>query len=111
MAIGMGVPRGTTIARREARIPMEVGVHISGHASLPGKETTFTENVSAHGARVLTTRKWSVNDRLTIATLPGSFRANARVTYCQPVADRGFAVGLEFVEPIGKWVVGDHFGN
>lgn len=107
MPIGMGVPKNFTVSRRETRIPMEVGVHISGHAVLPGTETTFTENVSLHGARVLSARRWKINDRLTIATLPGSFRSTARVTYCQPVPGTGFAVGLEFVEPSGSWVVSD----
>ncbi len=111
MPIGVGVPRGTMAARREARVPMEVGVHISGHASLPGTETTFTENVSANGARVLSSRRWSINEKLTIATLPGSFLSTARVAYCQPVAGRGFAVGLEFVERVGNWVVGEHPGD
>jgi hypothetical protein len=84
---------------------MEVGVHISGHISMPGTETTFTEDVSTRGARVLSVRRWSINDRLTISTLTGSFRSLARVTYCNIVRDDGFAVGLEFLEPSGSWVV------
>lgn len=107
MAFGMGVPKSFTAPRRETRIPMEVGVHISGHAGLPGTETTFTENVSPKGARVLSVRRWKQNDRLTIATLTGSFRALARVAYCQLVPEEGFAVGLEFLEPDGKWVIAD----
>jgi len=84
---------------------MEVGVQISGHVQLPGTEATFTENVSPRGARVLTTRPWKINDRLMLATLTGSFRALARVTYCQLVPKGTFAVGLEFLEPNGRWVV------
>ncbi|MFZ3217410.1 MAG: hypothetical protein WA192_15230 [Candidatus Acidiferrales bacterium] len=86
---------------------MEVGVHITGHPALPGTETTFTENVSTRGARVLSVRRWNKGDRLTIATLTGSFRSIARVAYCQLVPESGFAVGLEFVEPSGCWVVAD----
>jgi hypothetical protein len=48
---------------------------------------------------------------LTIATLTGSFRAMARVAYCQLVPKAGFAVGLEFLEPSGQWVVADGFAN
>jgi hypothetical protein len=107
MPIGMGVPKTFTVPRRETRIPMEVGVHICGHAVLPGTETTFTENVSVHGARVLSSRRWRINDRLTIATLPGSFHSVARVAYCEHVPGTGYAVGLEFVEPSGNWVVAD----
>ncbi|MGH9746203.1 MAG: hypothetical protein ACRD59_08855 [Candidatus Acidiferrales bacterium] len=86
---------------------MEVGVHISGHRALPGTETTFTENVSPKGARVLSIRRWKQGDRLTITTLTGSFRALARVAYCQLVPEEGFAVGLEFIEPNGNWVVAE----
>jgi len=107
MRFGMGVPKDTVAPRREARIPMEVGVHITGHPALPGTETTFTENVSPRGARVLSVRRWKTDDRLTITTFTGSFRSIARVAYCQMVPERGFAVGLEFIEPNGKWVVAD----
>jgi hypothetical protein len=86
---------------------MEVGVHISGHAALPGTEATFTENVSARGARVLSVRRWRTNDQLTISTLTGSFRATARVAYCHVIPEAGFAVGLEFLNPNGKWVIAE----
>jgi hypothetical protein len=90
---------------------MEVGVHITGHPALPGTETTFTENVSARGARVLSVRRWKTDDRLTLTTLTGTFRSLARVAYCQLVPETGFAVGLEFIEPDGKWVVADSHAN
>jgi len=111
MRFGMGVPKGTAGPRRETRIPMEVGVHITGHPALPGTETTFTENVSPRGARVLSVRRWKTGDRLTISTLTGSFRSIARVAYCQLVPETGFAVGLEFIDPNGRWVVADSPGN
>lgn len=84
---------------------MEVGVQITGNTALPGTEATFTSNVSSSGARVLSTRRWKINDRLTIATLTGSFRSVARVAYCQPEMHSGFVVGLEFLDPAGNWVV------
>lgn len=107
MPLGTGDPRTFVYARSEARIPMEVGVRISGHSVSPDAETTFTENVSARGARVWSTRRWKTNDHLIIATLPGSFRATARVAYCQSIPGAGFALGLEFTEPVGTWVVPD----
>jgi hypothetical protein len=94
-----------TVKRLEKRIPMAVGVQISGNAQAPGVETTFTENVSSRGARVVTVRRWRPEDRLTIASLPGDFRATARVAYCQPMRGDGFAIGVEFLEPAGRWVV------
>jgi len=107
MPLGIGLPKAKNFAapRREARVPMEVGVQISGHAAQPGIERTFTENVSTRGARVLSTRRWKINDRVVISTLAGSFSSVARVAYCQTVPQAGFAVGLEFVERSGSWVV------
>jgi hypothetical protein len=107
MRFGMGIPKNFVGPRREARTPMEVGVQITGHPVMPGTETTFTENVSPHGARVLSNRRWNTGDRLTISTLTGAFRAIARVAYCQTIAHSGFAVGLEFVEPSGNWVIAE----
>lgn len=105
MALGMGVPKSFIAVRSEQRIPMEVGVRISGHAALPGIETTFTENVSPRGARVLSTRPWKINDQLIISTMTGAFKARARVAYCAMTPDSHFAVGVEFIEPNGRWVV------
>jgi hypothetical protein len=104
---GMGIPKNFVGPRRETRVPMEVGVQITGHPAMPGTETTFTENVSPHGARVLSNRRWNTGDRLTISTLTGAFRAIARVAYCQTTPHSGFAIGLEFVKPSGNWVVAE----
>jgi hypothetical protein len=90
---------------------MEVGVQISGHSEFRDPETTFTENVSMKGARVWSAQRWKANDQLIIATLPGSFRSTARVAYCQSVPGAGFALGLEFMEAVGTWVVADCVGN
>lgn len=91
--------------RAERRIPMEIGVYLEGNRQAPGAESTFTENVSERGARVLSTRRWEQNDQLTFTARSGEFRSSARVAYCQPMQGYGFAVGLEFLEPRGRWVV------
>jgi hypothetical protein len=91
--------------RRESRIPMEIPVVLDGHREIPGVESTFTENVSARGARVVSVRSWERGARLMVASRTGEFRASARVAYCQPLHGDGYAVGLEFLEPQGRWVV------
>ena len=91
--------------RAERRIPMEIPVSIDGHQLAPGSESTFTENVSARGARVVTVRRWEQGERLTFASRTGEFRSAARVAYCQPLQGTGFAIGVEFLEPKGRWVV------
>ena len=100
-------PNGDTFAfnRVERRIPMEIPVLLDGHRRMPGTESTFTENVSARGARVVSTRRWELGERLTFASRTGEFRSSARVAYCEPLQGDGFAIGVEFLEPKGRWVV------
>jgi PilZ domain-containing protein len=99
------MPKEYPVKRAETRIPMAVGVHISGHARVPGTEDTFTEDVSSRGARVGTVRRWQRNDRLKLVSLPGDFKATARVAYCLSAPGQGFVIGLEFLEPVGEWIV------
>jgi hypothetical protein len=101
------MPRGSQFIwqRAERRIPMEIAVHLEGNRQLPGQEATFTENVSARGARVVSSRRWEMGDRLMFASRTGEFRSSARVAYCQPLQGEGFAIGVEFLEPQGRWVV------
>jgi hypothetical protein len=91
--------------RAEQRIPMEIPVMIDGHRLAPGSESTFTENVSVRGARVVSVRRWEQGEPLTFASRTGEFRSSARVAYCQPLQGDGFAIGVEFLEPQGRWVV------
>jgi PilZ domain-containing protein len=91
--------------RAERRIPMEIGVFLDGHRDFPGAESTFTENVSARGARVVSFRRWEQGERLTFVSRTGEFRSPARVAYCHQLQGEGFAIGVEFLEPKGRWVV------
>jgi hypothetical protein len=97
--------RSFTYHRTEQRIPMEIPVVLDGHRKLPGSEATFTENVSARGARVVSVRRWEQGEKLVFASRTGEFRSSARVAYCQPLQGEGFAVGVEFLEAKGRWVV------
>src|SRR5262245_64669999 len=91
--------------RNERRIPMEIGVYLEGNRQVPGAESTFTENVSERGARVMSVRRWELNDRLTFTSRSGEFRSSARAPYCQPMQRAGFAIGVEILETRGRWVV------
>ena len=99
------------VQRAEKRIPMGVAVRLFGHERIPGDETAFTDNISSRGARVVTEHRWQPEDRLTIALLPGDFCSTARVVYCQPQAGGVFAIGLEFLKPVGQWVVPPPVGS
>jgi hypothetical protein len=103
----MNTPRTQAFSfhRSECRIPMEIGVFLEGNRQVPGAESTFTENVSERGARVISVRRWEPNDRLMLTSRSGEFRSTARVAYCQPMQGDGFAIGVEFLESRGRWVV------
>jgi hypothetical protein len=104
------MPSEFDVERLEKRIPMTVAVHISGRERVAGVETSFTENVSSRGARVSSVRRWRRNEKVEIESLPGDFRALARVAYCRPQTS-GFVIGLEFLEPTGRWVVNTPVGS
>jgi hypothetical protein len=84
---------------------MEIPVVLDGHRQVPGVESTFTENVSTKGARVVSVRRWDKDSQVVLASRNGEFRSAARVAYCQPVRGDGYVIGLEFLEPKGRWVV------
>jgi len=92
------------VERCEPRLPMQVGVRISGNAFMPGMETTFTENVSSRGARVRSVRRWRAGESICVMSLTESFRSLARVAYCEPNRE-GFAIGIEFLQLEGQWVL------
>jgi hypothetical protein len=98
-------PRTFSIARRDPRIPIEVGVNLAGQGLSSPRESTFTRDVSARGAKVLSARRWRINQRLIITALAGGFQSGARVAYCKRLPGTGYAVGLELLEPNGKWIV------
>lgn len=100
MSIGRQFPN-----RREARISMEIPVILDGNRAMPGAEATFTQNVSAKGARVTSMRRWEKDAPLQFVSRNGEFRSSARVAYCQPVHGDGYVIGVEFLEPKGRWVV------
>src|SRR5438046_9691510 len=91
--------------RAEKRILMEIPVLIDGHREAPGSESTFTENVSARGARVVSARRWQPGETLVFGSRTGEIRSSGRVAYCQPLAGGGFAVGVASREATARWVI------
>jgi hypothetical protein len=90
--------------RMEARIPTKVGLELSGPDQPLIYETTLTENVSRHGARVVTKRRWSPNDSVLVKLPQESLPSRARITYCQPLKGDEFAMGLQFSLLVYDWI-------
>ena len=93
-----------TLARRlEDRIPLTVRVDLCSLDVRRRAQECVTENVSTHGARVVSSRSWKLNERLNVHSLPGDFRARARVVYCEPLGVNSFAIGLQLLAAAGNW--------
>jgi hypothetical protein len=90
--------------RLETRIQTRVGLELSGPDEPLNYEITFTENVSPHGARVLSKRCWSPNDNVLVKLPQESLPAHARITYCEPLREDEFATGLQFSLLVFDWM-------
>jgi len=92
------------IARRlEERLPLKVRVDLCSLDVRLRSQEGVTENVSTHGARVVSSKPWKRNDRLNLWSVPSDFRARARVAYCVPVGTGSFAIGLQLLASSGGW--------
>ena len=90
--------------RMEARIPTRVRLELSGPAEPLIYEITFTENVSRHGARVATKKRWRPNDSVLVKLPQECLPSRARITYCQPLKGDAFAMGLQFSLVVYSWL-------
>lgn len=59
-------------------------------------ETVIFENISEHGARIITRRRWPAGQRVIVSDALVNFRTTAEVVYCARHSARRFAVGLKF---------------
>jgi hypothetical protein len=79
----MPVPTG----RFEKRIARAVTVEIRPEDEGMPIERTLTENVSAHGARVLLEREWRPGQHVMVISPKEGVRARGQIVYCQLLAE------------------------
>ena len=92
-------------ARIERREPLPVQLYLANLEEPRTRERTVTEDVSPHGARVLTKRCWQPGEIPLVTPLMGEFPKHARVVYCDPQPKGGYFVGIQFEGPPIKWHV------
>ena len=90
-------------ARRERRDPLPVQVYLASLEEPRTREQTVTEDVSPHGARVLTRRCWNPGEVPLLTPLIGEYPKHARVVYCIPQPNGGYCLGIEFEGPTFRW--------
>ena len=91
--------------RIEKRLPTSVPVYLASLAEPRARERTLTENVSPHGARVISKRSWRSGEETLMTPLTGEFPQVGRVIYCLPKTGHRFCLGIEFPARTVKWDV------
>jgi len=92
--------------RHEKRLPIVVVMRLVGtdHPNGDGKEKTYTDNVSPHGACVASKRPRRPGEFVDVFSLADALTARGQVVYCRQVKSDFYFIGLNFPgqRPI-KW--------
>ena len=72
-------------------------------------ERTYTDNISAHGARVRSTYAWQLGEQAEIAPPSGETAVHGEVVYCQRLDHDHFFVGLRVRESRIPWSIFQRF--
>ena len=97
--------------RRERRLPIVVPVQLEvlDRKGVVQHETTYTDNLSAHGVRVKSTRSWHPGEQAEIIPVNGESPMCGEVVYCQKSNDTRFFVGLRFEHNRIPWSILQRF--
>ncbi|MGB2898596.1 MAG: PilZ domain-containing protein [Candidatus Acidiferrum sp.] len=83
--------------RMERRLPIIVVLRLAkpDSAGTDGEEKTFTDNISAHGARVFSKHACPLGDLVRLTPL-NEDAACGKVVYCQKLPDDRYGIGVKF---------------
>jgi PilZ domain-containing protein len=98
-----GTRRTMSNGRAERRIAKTVKVEVCPLDDPKLKERALTENVSAHGARVLIQQAFRPQQQAVLTSPNEGVWSPAKVVYCQRVPGNRFAVGLELSARVEPW--------
>ena len=91
--------------RMEKRLPIAIVVnlvHLAGHPG-NGTELTYTDNVSAHGACVVSNHAWLQGEAAEVTSLLDQIALRGRVIHCRKRGDGRYAIGLTFQNSAVLW--------
>ena len=89
----------------EKRVPVAIVVHLAraeDHTAA-GPELTHTDNLSAHGAGVISSRHWKPGEIAEVTSLNDRITLRGRVAYCAKCGEGRYHVGLYFNEQEVTW--------
>src|SRR5262250_2567696 len=91
--------------RKYKRVPIVIVVRLMRVHDLAAKaeESTYTDNVSAHGARVISRHSWQPGEEVQVTSVKDGTAIRGRVAYCRQLEAGGFCLGLDFQERAVPW--------
>src|SRR5437016_13160833 len=86
--------------RQERRLPVMVAVNLAPLEPTHRErhERTYTDNLSAHGARVRATCAWQLGEHAESTPVSGEATVRGTVVYCQRLDNDRFFVGCKIRE-------------
>jgi len=90
--------------RKYRRVPIVIVVRllrVYDHSE--AQESTYTDNVSAHGARVISRHSWQPGEEVQVTSVKDGTAIRGSVVYCQQRETGGFCLGLNFRELSVPW--------
>ena len=94
------------LSRKEQRVSLKMFVKLSSPDN-PTSEIAPTIDISCHGARVVTQRKWRPDEQVSVRSIRGNLYSRARIVHCQPYNDNSYIIGIQMYYPTGNWTTGD----
>lgn len=73
-----------------------------------GQEKAYIDNISPHGARVISRHPWQVGDVVKLTSL-NEGPVSGQVVYCQSLSDERHAIGVHIVGPRIPWSLVERF--
>jgi hypothetical protein len=97
----------TLDGRSERRLPIVVMVRLTQaeRAGTDGEERTYTDNISAHGARAFSRRPWRPGSEVVVTPVNEESTTCGKVVYCQRLADDRYCIGVKFQDRPVRWSV------
>lgn len=86
------------LGRMEKRLPIAIVVNlapVNSHAATQS-ELTYTDNISAHGACVVSSRPWKPGEMAEVISLRDEIALRGRVVHCEQRSSERYRIGLTF---------------
>ena len=80
----------------EKRLPIAMIVNLARAQNRNGTELTYTDNVSAHGACIVSNHPWQPGELAEITSMFDQIAMRGKVAHCRKRRDDQYTIGLSF---------------